>query len=680
MLRFLLLEDSALDAELIEASLLAEPISCELVRVETRAEFIAAIASNRFDLILADYALPTFDGLSALEIAQQHCPDLPFILVSASLGEERAIEALKSGATDYVLKQRLGRLVPAVQRALREADERRKLKQAEENLRQSEERYRAFITQSSEAIWRCELEVPIAIDRPVAEQVQHLHQTCYLAECNLAMARMYGFGCTEAIVGVKLADLLVHTDPRNFEYLQAFVESGYRLQDAESQERDIRGNQKWVVNNLVGIVEAGHLVRIWGNQRDVTERKQSEAARLRLAEEREDLLAREQAARAEAVREATRSAEANRIKDEFLAVLSHELRTPLNPILGWAKLLRTQKLNDEMLKRGLETIERNAKLQTNLIEDLLDISRILRGKLSLNFCPVDLTQPITDAIETMQMAAEAKSLQIETLLEPGVGVVWGDASRLQQVVWNLLSNAIKFTPEGGRIEIRLATVGSEAEIQVTDTGKGMSAEFLPQAFDYFRQADSSTTRVFGGLGLGLAIVRHLVELHGGTITAQSAGEGLGSTFTVRLPFIHLPLSAIAPPNATDTSPLLDGVRVLVVDDDADACHFLSVVLSQVGATVTIATSAAEALSALNQAQPDLLVSDIAMPGTDGYGLMRQIRAADPRTDRPLTAIAVTAYASASDREQALAAGFQAHLTKPIDPDTFIRVVAAFVGR
>jgi signal transduction histidine kinase len=388
-------------------------------------------------------------------------------------------------------------------------------------------------------------------------------------------------------------------------------------------------------------------------------------------EKRIQMLAREQEARQQA--EA-----ANRIKDEFLAVLSHELRSPLNPILGWSKLLRNGKLNAAKTAHALEIIERNAKLQSQLIEDLLDVSRILRGKLSLNMAPVNLASTIKAALETVRLAAEAKSIQIQTVFDPTIGQVLGDAARLQQVVWNLLTNAVKFTPEGGRVEILLQQIGSQAQIQVRDTGKGISPDFLPYVFEYFRQADATTTRTFGGLGLGLAIVRHLVELHGGTVLADSPGEGQGATFTVRLPLIkdksgRSKAEGNFSPLVPQSSPL-SGIRVLVVDDDTDSREFFAFVLEQLGAQVSTVTSAGEAIAFLEQSQPNILLSDIGMPDMDGYMLMRQIRAMPPEQGGQILAIALTAYAGEIDRQQALEAGFQHHLAKPVEPNELVKVI------
>jgi PAS domain S-box-containing protein len=419
------------------------------------------------------------------------------------------------------------------------------------------------------------------------------------------------------------------------------------------------------------------------------------------AMERARLYEAEQTARAAAEN-------ANRIKDEFLAVLSHELRSPLNPILGWAKLLQTRKLDEKTIPHALKTIERNAQLQAQLIEDLLDISRILQGKLSLNIYAVDLTSVISAAMETVRLSAEAKSIEMHISMEPNLGQVLGDSSRLQQVIWNLLSNAVKFTPEGGRVDIRLEEVGSgelgvggageaggaggageaggeritnarcpmpDAQITVSDTGKGIDPNFLPYVFEYFRQENSSTTRKFGGLGLGLAIVRHLVELHGGTVQVESQGENRGATFTVRLPLIQQPSESRQDTRDIESSSNLNDVKILVVDDDADTREFIAFLLEQYGANVTAVASADEALAAFRQSLPDVLLSDIGMPDVDGCMFMRQLRTLPPEQGGQIPAIALTAYAGEINAKQVLAAGFHKHIAKPVEPSELIEAIA-----
>jgi len=383
---------------------------------------------------------------------------------------------------------------------------------------------------------------------------------------------------------------------------------------------------------------------------------------------------------------------ANRTKDEFLATMSHELRTPMTAILGWAQLLRSRTLNEEDFARALEIVERNAQSQKKLIDDLLDISRIITGKLRLDVQPVDLASVVAAAVDALRPTAEAKAIRLQPLLDPQAGPVSGDTDRLQQVVWNLLSNAVKFTPRGGRVQVRLERVNSHVEIIVSDSGRGISAEFLPHVFDRFRQADGTSTRKHGGLGLGLSIVRQLVELHGGTVGVESDGEGQGATFIVQLPLMvtrkqsNAALSERRHPTAGgdglsfDCPPSLEGLRVLVVDDEADTLRLLRTVLERCGTEVTTAGSVAEALAAFAASKPDVLISDIGMPETDGYELIGKLRAAESGSNARIPAIALTAYARVEDRVRALNAGFQVHVPKPIEPVELLAVVASLTGR
>ncbi|MBW4488765.1 MAG: response regulator [Trichocoleus desertorum ATA4-8-CV12] len=376
---------------------------------------------------------------------------------------------------------------------------------------------------------------------------------------------------------------------------------------------------------------------------------------------------------------------ANRMKDEFLAIVSHELRSPLNAILGWSRLLRNRTFDTTTTARALETIERNAKLQTQLIEDLLDVSRVMRGQLKLHLHQLDLVAVIEAAFDAARPSLESKSIQLQLIFDQPSSLILGDSDRLQQVIWNLLANAIKFTPTGGQITVSLRHAEKSVEIQVTDTGQGISPTFLPHVFDHFRQADSTTTRSYGGLGLGLAIVRHLVELHGGQVRAASPGVGQGATFTVTLPR-NLPATAESDlilrqsaetVGSLTSSPSLSGLRILLVDDDADTREVLTTALVQQGADVQAVSSSREALAAQSQWQPQVLVSDIGMPDEDGYILMRQWRVAEREGEgRPIPAIALTAYAQVEDRQQALAAGFQHHLSKPVNLAELINLIAS----
>jgi len=411
---------------------------------------------------------------------------------------------------------------------------------------------------------------------------------------------------------------------------------------------------------------------------EIAERREAEE-QLRVA------LVREQAARAEAE-------QANRLKDEFLATTSHELRTPLTAILGWSHMLRHGKLDEAAATRAVETIERNAKAQAQLVEDILDVSRVITGKLRLDIAPVDLAPVINAAIDSVQLAADAKNIQLSVTFEPAARHVSGDAGRLQQVVWNLLSNAVKFTPTGGRIGIRLERAGTLAQLTVNDNGCGFDAAFVPYIFDRFRQADGSSTRSHGGLGLGLAIVRHLVELHGGAVSAQSPGEGAGATFTITLPLAAPPQAARErQPGGSRYSrrdeqvsaparplPSLAGVRVLLVEDDPDGLGTLAAILEACEAAVQTAASAGAALDALHWCKPSILISDLAMPGEDGYALISKFRAREAEIGERTPAIALSAYVCVEDRARAVSAGFNAFIPKPVDPHELINVILDLV--
>jgi PAS domain S-box-containing protein len=412
---------------------------------------------------------------------------------------------------------------------------------------------------------------------------------------------------------------------------------------------------------------AEQVVQLLVISRDITERKQSEL-------ERERLLEQEKSAREAAER-------ANRVKDEFLAILSHELRSPLNPILGWTQMLQTYQLDADKVNQAVATIDRNARLLTQLIDDLLDIARILRGKLPLNVAPLNLELAIAAAIETVQTASEAKSITIHTSFAT-VGQIRGDFTRLQQIMWNLLTNAVKFTPDGGRVEIQLQQVGDRAQISVSDNGKGIPAEFLPHVFEYFQQADVSVTRNHGGLGLGLAIVRHLVELHGGEVAVTSPGIGQGATFRIQLPLLP-EKEAAKTAGTTEVEiapdlPSLQGIRVLVVDDDRDNCELLALMLERCQAEVITVASAMKVSPLLKSFKPNILVSDIGMPDIDGYTLLRSIRCLPPEQGGKIPAIAVTAYARPEDSQKALDCGFQRHLSKPIEASELVKAIAELV--
>lgn len=824
-------------------------------------------------------------------------------------------------------------------------------KESEDRLEKAEERYRAFIGQSSEGIWRFEFENPVPVNLPADEQVRQFYEYAYLAECNDALAIQYGLSSADELIGKRLTEFHVPDDPQNYEYLRAFVESGYRLTDTESHEKDADGNDRYFLNNLVGFIEDGKLARVWGTQRDITERKKAEeiSARYRLlsiyardvilflrsdgkiieanqkaietygydhqtflqlsikdlrapetftmlaeqleraneggvqfetthrrkdgsefpvevsatgvdiggermlisivrdvnerkqaqealikaerkaAEEYQALLQRivplgqtlgtardlisiyravlefvrtsmscsgffisfydsenrrriaayawgegaevdiselppmpltkdggpnsqavfqkktviinhywdeqkkrphvilredgvnpmsslvvpmlvknevigtleVQAHENEAFREeqaialgmaanlaavaienvrlleveanARRVAEdANRAKDEFLSVLSHELRTPLNAMLGWVKMLRAGMLDDNRTSQALEVIERNTRLQNNLIEDLLDVSRIISGKMRIEKELVDLKTVVQNSIEILRPAAANKNLELEFTAQDDSPLIYGDETRLNQIVNNLVQNAVKFTPEGGKISVGLKQNGSSTFLSVKDTGVGIERKILPFIFDRFRQADASTKRSFSGLGLGLTIVRNLVELHGGRIKVESGGRGTGATFTVEFLLaenFHLDESdADGKHTQLSDNFALKGMRILLVDDDRESLIPLQIFLEREKAEVVPVVSAKDALKKLSEQDFHILISDIGMPETDGYDLISQVREFTTERNAFLPAIALTAYASNEDRRRALSAGFQMHFSKPIDFD------------
>jgi PAS domain S-box-containing protein len=807
-------------------------------------------------------------------------------------------------------------------------------------LKESDERYRAFIKNSSEAIWRFELEQPIPLSLSTDEQMEMMFKYAYLAECNEAMARMYGYASAGEIIGARLLDLMVRSDPQNVAMLLKLADNGFRLTDFETHELDRYGNTKYFLNNMTAILENDAVVRAWGTQRDITEQKRAEGERERLSREVEaerdrlkrileqmpigvaiatapsgqnffhnpeavrllrhplstvgisgygeyggalhedgspyrpeeyplarslmseevikgeemryrrgdgtetvlsvdsapiydseghlalavvtfiDIAARRRAEedlreseerfskafratpdslvisriadgvvleandsflsiagykREEVVGKSTlslgmfvdpatrqravalmqeqkfvhdlefamktksgqvrlmmfsaqpleirgehcwltigrdiseqRQAEqererlllqekvareeaeaANRMKDEVLATISHELRTPLTAILGWAQVLTTGEIPEAQARHALEVIEKNAKSQARLIDDILDTSRIITGRLRLDPQPIAVDAVFQAALEVVRPSAEAKRMSLGVSVDDHGSVVFGDAVRLQQVIWNLLSNAVKFTNAGGHVDARLRCTNDQCEISISDTGVGIEPQFLPYVFERFRQADNTSTRRYGGLGLGLAIVRHLVELHGGRVSASSSGPNQGSTFTVTLPLgspLRLPETANRPPESesrpaapssvAENGARLDRVRVLVVDDDSDTLEMLHYVLRERGATVMTAPSASTAMKTMEQWRPDVVVCDIAMPDQDGYELIAELRSLNAERGGNVPAVALTAYARPEDRAQALAAGFQMHVAKPVDPDELIAVLAS----
>ena len=685
----------------------------------------------------------------------------------------------------------------------------------------SDERYRAFVMNSSEAIWRFELEEPVPIDLDPDEQIDRFYRHGYLAECNDNMALQYGFESTAEIIGARLGDMVVRDNPDNIEYLRAFIASGYRLVGAESQEVDRDGNVKYFVNNLIGVIEDGFAIRAWGTQRDITEQKRI-LARLEFLADVTALLAssldydqtlRNVAAAAvpriadwcfidvideneEVVRVAAKHSDpamvdlvtemerrypspadmevgppltirtgitqsfdisdamlqtlsqseehlamfrtlafraglvvpliahgrtvgalsfansqsgrrftredidlaedigrraglaienarlygeldrANRAKDDFLAMLSHELRTPMTATLGWATVLQTGGFSAETLHAAAESIVQSTRAQARLIDDLLDISRIVSGKLQLTPGAVRLRDAIHSAVDTIRPAAEARQIGLSIDLEDADVRLQGDAARLQQVFWNLLSNAVKFTPRGGKVEVAVSSDADSVRLVVRDDGEGIPRDVLPHIFERFRQGEEGTTRRHGGLGLGLSIAKNLVELHGGTLTAASDGAGKGAAFTVTLPLGPVAGEVASARREAGIPQPLAGLRLLVVEDDDATRSMLEGTLRHFGAHVMTAVNSDDAFDELAANPIDVVLSDVGLPGEDGCALLTRIRA----TGSHVPAIAITAYANESERDRALAAGFHTWLAKPIDARALAAEIRRLVDR
>ncbi|MBD1828682.1 response regulator [Microcoleus vaginatus GB1-A2] len=633
--------------------------SYNLVQANSGAEALRCLLNQDFAVILLDVQMPGMDGFETATLirSRDRSRSTPIIFITAfSSNDTHVFKGYSLGAVDYLFKplepeiltSKVQVFVELFQKTVEVKQQATQLAAVNSELSKSEERFRTLCACSPLGIYLADVEGRCTYMNPRCQAIS-------------------GFILEESLAEVWQRS--VHPEDRDrvvADWL-AWIKEGHEY----SNEFRLASNEsvRWInVQSSPMFSDFGKLIGHVGTVRDVTDRKQADEERGRLI--------REQVARQEAER-------ANQMKDEFLAILSHELRTPLNAILGWSRLLRAKKFDEETIDKALETIERNAKSQSQLIEDILDVSRILRGKLNLNKHTIRLESVIDLAIDSLQPLADEKSIVIELTCSPNVGEVIGDFDRLQQIVWNLLSNAIKFTPQEGKVEVLLDSVGDEAQIQIIDSGIGIAPDFLPYVFDRFRQADSSTTRSYGGLGLGLAIVRHLVEQHGGKVSAEN-NPGEGAKFTVALP-----LAQRKAPGAEDAwsevddppeaPPALVNLQLLVVDDDNDTREFLIALLEEEGAMVRSAASVAEALAALESCWPDVLLSDIGMPGSDGYELIGRVREMEVLRGGKIPAIALTAYARESDRQQALQAGFQMHFSKPVEVSELIAGIANLAG-
>jgi signal transduction histidine kinase/response regulator RpfG family c-di-GMP phosphodiesterase len=745
-INILMVDDSPTNLLALEAILSAPDRN--LVRAASGDEALRYLLDTDVAVILLDVYMPGIDGLetAALIRGREKSRDIPIIFLTAdSTGNRHIARGYSLGAVDYILKpidpdilrskvavfvelfkkteeikrqaellheknielenanlQRLGKLIELGQELAAERDPRQVLEKfcrAARDIIGAEHAGVGVLAEDGKSLrYFCHCDHCVMGDGTLTspQASKQLLDRLLTECCPVRLSEGAGTLDEEHVASPRVpmqsflgAPILSPTHAYGWLYLSN------KLDAEEFSEAD----ERLAVTLATQVASSYENARLYSEAQRHASELQQEVAERKLAEEaRARLLVREQAARAEAER-------ANRTKDEFLATLSHELRTPLTAILGWTHLIRGGNLDAAMMTRALETIERNARAQSQLIDDLLDVSRIITGKLMLDFRPVELASIIEATVDTVRPMAEAKSIRVLPLLKTSHCVVSGDPARLQQVVWNLFSNAVKFTPEGGSVEVGLTCDAQHVELEVSDTGQGINQDFLPYIFDRFRQADGTTTRKHGGLGLGLAIVRHLVELHGGTIRAHSDGDGHGSTFTLSLPLASAVADGTnvgaaaqqqqpdAAAGATVTTPtdgkessslaqseVLGGLRILIVDDEADTRELVQEVLVRQGAEVRVSESAAEALRTLAVWNPDLLISDIGMPVEDGYELIKQVRRFDAEHHGQIPAVALTAYVGAEDHRRALAAGYQTHLAKPIVPKALIEIVARVAGR
>ena len=605
--------------------------------------FAKALGQNEFNLVITDYQLRWTTGLDILRRIKEVIPDCPVIMFTGTGSEEIAVSAMKAGLDDYVIKS--PRHYVRLAAAVRSAWQRFQQQQALQEFKQT---YYRFFER-----------VPLGLYR--------LNPEGEIIEANSSLAKMLGLE-QQDLQGRNIFEF--HVQPEAYVSWQQQLSQKEPVGEFEGQVRRLDHKLIWVRHHAIAVKdENDNLTCYEGAVSDVTANKQAELERI-------ELLERERKARAEAET-------ANRIKDEFLATLSHELRTPLNAIIGWVQLLQSGMMSEAQTDKALAVINRNAKAQNQLVNDLLDVSRIIRGSMKLKLKPINLTEVIMTSLDTVSPGAIAKNIEIVTQLELDTIEINADSERLQQVFWNLLINAIKFTPAEGKITISSEISDNTVLVKVTDTGLGIPSNILPYIFDRFRQVETkSSTRTQGGLGLGLAIVRHLVEIHGGRVRADSQGLDKGSSFTVELPILQSTspdLQSTIGKDKDDYLPFLADSTILVVEDEADAREMVTLTLEQYGVTVVAADSVQQALIEYEQHQPDILISDISMPKEDGYDLIRQIRSSQ-NTRNNIPAIALTAYAREEDKQLALNAGFDLHLSKPIEPFQLLESISQLIQK
>jgi len=725
-INILMVDDSATNLLALE-SILRAP-DRKLIRASSGEDALRYLLDNEAAVVLLDVYMPGIDGLQTAELirGREKSRDIPIIFLTANTtGHTHLSRGYSLGAVDYIVKP----IEPAILRSkvnvfvelfkkTREIKRQAQLleRRNEEIKNANLERLRSLIDLGHELAAEHE---PAAVLRRFCRSAQRIIDA---EEVTIVMlgddeqtprhfyrcdrhARIHERGAMAEVIQPALrrvltelvpirldesSELLIDDDLNPIEsflgvpILSAGVMLGwFYLLNRRGADHFSESDESLAATLANHVAVAYENARLYAEaQNHTTELRMEMAVRRQAEEERAHLLIREQAARADA--EA-----ANKNKDEFLATLSHELRTPLTAILGWSHLLRTKKLSEPETNRAVDTIERNARSQSQLIDDLLDVSRIITGKLNIDRTRVDLAKVVEGAWDVIRPLAEAKDIQFTIAVEPSPCFVLADSTRLQQIFWNLFSNAVKFTPKGGRVVVDASSLGSRVTVAVSDTGIGIKPELLPFIFDRFRQGDGSTTREHGGLGLGLAIVRHLVQLHGGTVDVESDGIECGTTFKVAFPLAIgdvilndkqvdvVPSQSLNPPALS--LQLLDGIKVLVVDDEHDSRELLTMILTRCGSDVRCSDSAANAFEAFNEWQPDLLVSDIGMPNEDGYSLIQRVRSLDSNHARQVPAVALTAYATDEDRLQALSAGFQMHVPKPIEPESFVTSLASVLA-
>jgi PAS domain S-box-containing protein len=648
--RVLIVDDDQVDRLSVRRALAAASTPMELYEAADASSARAAIQKGGLDCVLLDFQLPQIDGLTLLRDLRAQGWDVPVVMLTGIGNEATAVELMKAGASDYLGKAALSpaRLEQSITHAVRVYRAERSAAEIRTALKASERQYRFLAEFVPQIIWTTGADG--ALDY-----------------CNQRMCDYTGLSIEEVIQAEWFPVLHPEDRVRATASWRSALQTGEPYEDQFRLLRAADRSYRWHLGRAVPLPGTNGTIGKWfGTCTDIDDQK-------RIATQLEQ--------------ERARVEEANRAKDIFLATVSHELRTPLNAVLGWVQILLSRPMPDEKRQSALGTIARNARAQAQLIDDLLDVSRISSGKLGLEIGPVDLIDVVGATIETVRPAADAKGLRLETELHPEARSLVGDAGRLQQIVSNLLTNAVKFSESGGRVRVELRRLESAAELVVADEGRGIDPEFLPYVFERFRQSDATIARSQGGLGLGLTIVHHLVELHGGTVEASSEGRGKGARFVVKLPFsaaTRLESGADPRPLFSDTSvegpPELAGLRILIVDDQVDARDLVATILEDCQVKVSRAGSTAEALAAFDRSPPDLLISDLGMPDETGYDLIRQIRSRSPQRGGQIPALALTAYARAIDRTQALRAGFDMHLAKPLDPAELVAIVATLSGR